>query len=236
MKDNEFPSDRPVPSEHDRRSPERNYDEPPVRRGRDVAPESSYTGPTTGSLAELRLRVEQLLTRREPPDVDAWSELGPQAPRLLVRLIDDPVIARSAAVRDRVIATLAQLGVVAAIPRLSEIMLDRSEPLVTRAQAVNAVGRIGDPGAIAALARATRDREPSVRRQVAHALGRLGDAEAVPHLQVLAHDSSTVVVEAANKSLRRYEELLGVSGLASSREPAKARATAPRKPSAERGR
>ena len=188
------------------------------------------------SPADLRLSVEQLLQRREAPDVEAWRALGPGVVPLLMRLEDEVAIGRSEALRDRVLATLGQLQAVAAVPRLAQILLDRRERLATRALAANAMGRIGDSSAAVHLAEAGRDKDETIRRQVALALGRLGHSEVIPHLQVLAKDRSPIVVEAAQASLRRYEEQLGTHRLVGPQKRRQPAAAKPRGPAPERKR
>jgi HEAT repeat protein len=232
-----IPSDRPFPSVPDSDAPAGTYDEPAVPRRADGVPTRRFSAGGTESLADLRLRVEQLLQRREPPGPEAWEALGPGVVPLLVRLVDEVVIGRREALRDRVLATLGQLGVVAAIPRLGQILLDRREPLATRALAANAMGRIGDESATALLAQAAKDKDETLRRQVALALGRIGHPDVVPHLQVLSTDRSPIVVEAAQASLRQTEERLGVPGRLAARRtrPAPA-ARGTRSPAPERKR
>ncbi|WP_431963746.1 HEAT repeat domain-containing protein [Nocardia sp. bgisy134] len=229
MDKRDFPSNRPVPSEPDDGSAEGVYDEPMPPRAADVAPEGNWTAGETDSPADLRLRVEHLLLRREPPDADAWAVLGPETAGLLVRMIDDPAIGRRPALRDRVIATLGQLGVISAIPRLGEIMVDRAEVAATRALAANATGRIGAREATATLARAAGDKDEMVRRQVALALGRIGDVEAVTHLLALSADSSAIVVEAAQDGLRRSAVDVDVLDRAEAVERPEPRSPAPEK-------
>src|SRR5215510_2174626 len=102
---------QPPPSVPDLDAPAGTHDEPPIERNPDVAPSGTWTSRTTTSLAELRLRVEELLQRRESPGAEAWEALGPAAPALLLQLVDDVAIGRNRALRDRVLATLGQLGV-----------------------------------------------------------------------------------------------------------------------------
>jgi hypothetical protein len=201
---------RLIPSVPDSEASAGVHDEPPIPVKADRMPTGTFTGGDAASLAELRLRVEALLERREPPDAAAWEALGPRAQTLLLQLADDAAIRRRGALRDRVLATLGQLGVRSGISRLGQILLDRSERPATRALAANALGRIGDASALAHLARAATDREDVVRRQVALAFGHLAHPDAVAHLQALAADRALVVAEAARRALRQCEEQLGV--------------------------
>ena len=77
------------------------------------------------------MKIESLLLRREPPDDEAWLALGPDAPAILVAMIDDASVCRRTALRQRVIATLGQLQVKSGISRLSEILAARAEDEIT---------------------------------------------------------------------------------------------------------
>ena len=70
-------------------------------------------------------------------------------------------------------------------------MLDHSDFRV-RTQAAFSLGRIDDPGAVAALIRVLEDRHPAVRAAAAVALGRIGDPSALPHLR--RHEDSSGAV------------------------------------------
>jgi HEAT repeat protein len=171
------------------------------------------------SLAQIRMNVEELLRRREAPSPEAWRELGPEAEDVLVQLVDDPAIARQEALRQRVIATLGQLGVAATTPRLGAILRDRSEPPLTRAYAASALGTMGDPQCISELARAVLDRDEIVRRRVAVALGRIHHTDAVPHLLRLAKDRSPEIAEIAMTELKAFEKELGTKFDVKARPP-----------------
>jgi HEAT repeat protein len=168
---------------------------------------------TTGegrTLAELRLRVEELLRRREAPATSTWEALDEAVRPLLVQMLDDESVARHEALRQRVIATLGQLQVRAAIPRLGEILASRTQPSITRAHAANALGRMGDPAVVLPLARAVDDGAEVVRRQVARALGEIARPEAVAHLQKLSADRSPAVADAAREALGLASQRLGL--------------------------
>jgi HEAT repeat protein len=162
-----------------------------------------------GTPARLRLRVEQLLRGREVPPTEAWAELGPEVPALLIRLLDDPAVARHEALRQRVIATLGQLDVAAAVPRLAEILRDRRETPLTRTFAASALSRMQGAGVVAALGQAITDRDEMVRGEVARALGRTQDPEAVPYLAALLNDPAGHVATTAAAQLRAFERRLG---------------------------
>jgi HEAT repeat protein len=228
-------SDRPFPSVPDTDAPSGAYDEPAIEKRPDVMPTRTFHHQDATSLADLRLRVEQLLQRREAADDEMWRALGPDVVPLLLHLVDDVTVIRNEALRDRVLATLGQLRAAAAVPRLAQVLLNPKERLSTRALAANAMGRIGDASATPFLAQAARDKDATIRRQVAIALGRVGRGEAVPHLRVLAADRSPIVVEAAEAALRQQQERLGVSGLAAAPRR-RAKAAAARPPAPERKR
>jgi HEAT repeat protein len=229
-------SDRPVPSVPDADAEPGVHDEPAIERQADAVPTREFRGDDSASLADLRLRVETLLRRREPPEADAWTSLGPAAITLLLRMIDESAFAGDEAARDRVLATLGQLRVSAAVSRLGQILLDRRERMATRALAANALGRIGDGAAIRDLAQAAKDRDDTIRRQVALAFGRIGTIDAIPHLQALSHDPAGIVVDGAQTALQQCEQQLGVSGIAAKGRHRKTVKATPRAPSSERRR
>jgi HEAT repeat protein len=198
------------PSVPDSESPPGKYDEEERPRAPDQAPPGKLQFRDPASLAELRLQVEELLQRREAPPPEAWDSLGDNARALLIQMLDDVAVSQKPALRQRVIATLGQLGVGRAVGPLGEILLSRSEDAITRAQAANALGRLQDPQAISPLARGVRDPEIVVRRQIALALGRVNHPDAIAHLEHLAADKSSVVAEAASRGLQSCEQALGI--------------------------
>lgn len=178
------------------------YDEPDTPPADDRLPAGDVTIVPASSRAVLRMRIEELLQRREPPSIDVWRALGPEAQDILVTLLDDATVAGHDALRQRVIATTAQLGAVEALPRLGQLLLDRSERALTRTFAANALGRIDPDAAIAVLGRAVGDEDATVRRQVARALGAARDPAAVSYLQQLAADPTPHVADVAAAQLR----------------------------------
>jgi hypothetical protein len=185
------------------------YDEPEISREPDRIPLGNFTLGQSGSAAELRLRVESFLRRKEAPNVEVWEELGDNARTMLLQLIDDVAITNNQGLRQRVIATLGQLGMKRAIPRLGEILLSPSEDPIVRAAAANALGRIPDTEVNSFLGRAVSDRDAVVRRQIALALGRVSGPRIIGHLKALANDSSPAVASVAIEQLRAYERELG---------------------------
>jgi len=197
------------PSVHDSDAEPPKYNERPVRVPKDIMPKSNVRLAKRGSKALIRVQVEVLLRRREPPNDDAWAQLGPSVHPMLVEMLDDIAIARQPAMRQRIIATLGQLKVKAAIPHLSEILAQKSEDEITRTFAASALGHMGDTTVIPILGRAAIDKSDVVRRQVAYALGRVASADAVPHLVILADDPAQHVREIASAGLQAYEKQLG---------------------------
>jgi HEAT repeat protein len=186
-----FRPGEPLPSVPDRRAPRGRYDESPIQSRPD---RMSARSVTTG----------------EGPATSTWEALDAAARPLLVQLLDDESVARHEALRQRVIATLGQLQVRAAIPRLGEILASRTQPRITRAHAANALGRMGDPAVVLPLARGVDDGEEVVRRQVARALGEIARPEAVAHLQKLSADRSPAVADAAREALGLASRRLGL--------------------------
>lgn len=217
------------PSAPDYRTEPGNQNEPDVDVRPDRAPESSFTlGRSPSSRAELRMRVEALLGRRESASAEAWSELGDEARALLVELLDDWSIRSNEALFHRTISAVGALRVKRAVPALSALLRDKSESNLTQAYAANALGRIGERSAVDALAESLPVKDDMVRRQVAMALGRIEDDAAIPHLLQLRGDSSVAVVEVADAAVQRWEQLTG------RQLGPKPRAARPRSPSSKR--
>lgn len=193
---------QPIPSVPDLGSEPAGYDEPEIPPAGDHLPPTDLQATPEDSLAALRLRMEQLLRRREPPSADAWHALGPGAADMLIRLLDDPAVAADEALRQRVIATVAQLSLAGSVRRLQQALLDRSETALTRTYAANALGRIDPDAAVAVLGEAATDDSPMVRRQVARALSAARDPRAAEHLERLLRDPVPPVTEAAAEGLR----------------------------------
>lgn len=209
--------DRFVP---DGEAPEPRHDEPDVPAPLDRMPPVDPRSLEGATRAHVRLRAERLLLRRETASPEAWSALGPEVRELLPRLLDDDAVVRHEAVRQKLIATLAQLGIAAAIPRLGEILSSGDESAATRAFAANALGRMADPQVVSLLAGAARDPDEMVRRQVARALGGAGHPDAVAHLLAMRDDASPEVARTAAEELLRYEPASGVK-LGGRRRPAR---------------
>ncbi len=163
------------------------------------------------SRAELRIRVEQLLTRREPPPNEDWESLGEEALALLVELLDDPTVKRHDALRHRVIATLGQLSVSAALPRLGALLTDSREKALTRTYSASALGRSGLPEAVPFLGSGIGDNDDMVRRQVALSLARSGMPSAIPYLTTMLDDGAEHVAEIASEKLRDLAKQLRIT-------------------------
>jgi HEAT repeat protein len=215
----------------DSEAPEFRHDETEDPRAGDRMPPPDRAALEGSTLAHLRLKAERLLQRREAAAPEAWAALGPGVRELLPRMLDDVAVQRHEAVRQKLIATLGQLELTAAIPRLGGILSDADEAPATRAFAANALGRIGDPQVVPVLGSAVRDKDEMVRRQVARALGAVEHAEAVVHLLALKDDASAEVARTAADELVRYEAASGMK-LGGRRRPTR-RTTRKRTPAAE---
>ncbi len=198
-----------LPSVPDSESEPTRYNEPDPRTASDHVPGKRFEPATRGSRAELRMRIEELLRRKESPSEDAWAELGEEARDVLVQLLDDEAIRSHDALRHRAIAVLGELGVQRSVPRLTRILADRGERPVTKAFAIGSLGRIGGATATDALAPLVGVQDDMLRRQVAIALSRIDRPEAIPHLLALDSDDSTAVSEVAADALRAWEDKLG---------------------------
>lgn len=190
------------------------HDEPELDTPTDQLPQVPSDPTPGGSPAELRLRIERLLQRRESASPEAWAELGEDARALLMELLQDWSIKANTAVHHRLIATLGNLQVKRSVAALGTILQDGEETDLTRAFAANALGRIGERAAVEALERSlqpTGTRRPAnemVRRQTAMALGRIDDDAVVPSLLQLREDPSPAVSDVAQAAVERWEQRL----------------------------
>ena len=191
-----------LPSVPDKDAAPGHYDEPPQPIANDVMPRGRTRPTRPTSRAELRLRVEELLRRKEAADEDAWKELGEDANEMLVALVHDDAIRTNPALRQRAIATLGLRRLPQGIGSLAQIVVDPDEDASTTAYAVNALGRIGTRAAAEAIVPLVGARDEMVRRQVAIALGRVRDDAVVPYLVALRNDDSPAVSEVAVEALR----------------------------------
>jgi hypothetical protein len=208
------PDDKDVPAElpsvPDHRAEPGDHNEPDVEVPRDRSPQTDFTlARTPTSAAELRMRIEGLLGRREAASPEAWAELGDDARAMLVDLLDDWSVRSNEALFHRTIAAVGNLRVKRAVVALSALLKDKSESNVTKAYAANALGRIGERTAVNALAECLGTKDEMVRRQVAMALGRIDDDAAIPHLLQLRGDSSSAVAEVASDAVQRWEQATG---------------------------
>jgi HEAT repeat protein len=203
--------DRPGsrPSVPDAQSPDPRYDEPEIEVPPDRMPTTDYEPGGDDSPAALRIRVENLLLRREGTSVESWAELGEPAQALLVEMLHDWSVRSQDTLFHRVIAVLGDLQVASSVPALGGLLQDDREAPVTRAYAAGSLGRIGDRAAVDALLPALPVEDDMVRRQVAMALGRIDDDAVLPHLLQLRADPSLPVSEVADSAVRRWEERLG---------------------------
>jgi HEAT repeat protein len=183
------------------------YNEPDIPTGVDRVPSDRFQ--LSDTRADLRLRIERLLQRKEAASEDAWADLGPDVRALLVEMLDDEAVRSREAVLHRLISVVGQLSVKRGIAPLSAILADGSARNVTRAYAANALGRIGESAAIEALVAAANVKDDMIRRQVAIALGRIDRDAVVPHLLELREDKSIAVAEVAAEAVGRWEEKLG---------------------------
>src|SRR6267378_1697967 len=171
---------KPLPAKYptipDYESGPTRYNEPELAIAADRMPGEKFQSGL--SKADLRLQIEAMLLRRDSLSAASWSQLGDDARAMLVDLLDDEAIRSREAIFHRLISVNAQLMVKRSVAPLAAILTDKSESSLTKAYAANALGRIGEPAALAALAASINTDDEMVRRQVAMALGRI-DREAV---------------------------------------------------------
>jgi putative membrane-bound dehydrogenase-like protein len=144
-----------------------------------------------------------------PADADpygqtlAWDRL---APAELARLLDDPRFV----VRDRAIDRMA-LQVPQALPALDEVL--RGPSVRARRNAVWALARTTGSEVNAALCRALRDPDQSVRLAAAHTVGLNRIPEALPPLLAMAADDGPAGRRAAATALGRLRRVEAVPAL-----------------------
>ena len=213
------------PSIPDSQSKPGRHDEPAQTGKPDSVPATRFQLTPGRSKADLRLRVEQLLLRRDAARVEDWAELGEPGRALLVEMLDDDAVRSHDALFHRAISVIGQLAVKRSIVPLAAILASDSESSLTKAYAATALGYIGDPVAVEALARTLSARDDMVRRQVAKALGRLDHPSVIPHLLKLQGDKAASVSEVAAEALQRWEkkldQRLGALRKASERKPSR---------------
>jgi len=197
------------PSVPDLKSEPGKYNEPAQPAKPNRMPMSRLGETAPDSRAALRLRIEQLLMRRDSVGRDQWADLGDEARDLVINLVDDEAIRSNDAIRHRVIAILGELAVKRGIAPLRAILSSGSETALTKAYAATALGHIGGTTAVQALAGAVTEKDDMVRRQVAKSLARLQSVETVPLLLKLREDRSIAVAEVATKALQDWETRLG---------------------------
>lgn len=195
------------PSVPDGESGPTRYNEPDRPTATDRVPADRFR--LSDTRADLRLRIERLLQRKEAIPEEAWADMGPDGRSLLVEMLDDEAVRRHEAMLHRVMSAVGHLSVTRGIAPLSSILADASARPVTRAYAANALGRIGDAAAIEGLITASKVKDEMIRRQVAIALGRIDHAAVVPHLLGLRQDKSVAVAEVVAEAVGRWEKKLG---------------------------
>jgi HEAT repeat protein len=149
-------------------------------------------------------QVDRLITRLERPSSEAQRRdvlrlLGaidsPRAREALARASTDP----SPALRAEALRALAKRPDASQGEAVRVALKDPDTSV--RTAAIDAVGALHLPDAVALLTRSLSDSEPAVRAQGARVLGRLGDRAAVPALSSALDDASTDVRVAAARAL-----------------------------------
>lgn len=108
-------------------------------------------------------------------------------------------------VREQAVRSLVEIGE----PAIEPLGIFLQDPYNRgRNMAARALGLIGDPRAIPALAEALKDQDEIIRSVAAWALGEIGDESAIPELLKVTRDSRQCVRNRASASLQRlgYEE------------------------------
>jgi HEAT repeat protein len=160
-------------------------------------------GPSPAWLPQLIQLLEQEAAPVRAVAARVVAAMGPAGrdavPSLLAALGEPDDVTRSA-----VALALAQVGpeARAAVPALLAVMAAQGE---ARFRAVEAVGRIRDPGAVPALCAALGDPNGDMRWQAARALGRIGPKarSCTPSLLGALEDANSDVRMAAVRALPR---------------------------------
>lgn len=100
-----------------------------------------------------------------------------------------------------IVAALGELGAPEAFTLLQDALQSDNELVVTAA--IGALGELGDGRAIPNLLNYTQHPDWQIRHRLAQALSRFSEPEAKAALEVLSHDSSPIVVEAAEHYLQQ---------------------------------
>src|SRR5688500_12242239 len=94
------------PSLPDRESGPTKSNEPDIPVREDRVPDVSLGPAVPYSRADLRLRIEQLLLRKDQIPADAWAELGDEARTVLIEMLDDEAVRSWDALYHRLIGAL----------------------------------------------------------------------------------------------------------------------------------
>ncbi len=223
------------PSVPDSESKPGNYNEPAPPAAADSIPSPHFNLLPTESKADLRIRIEQLLLRRDSIGADDWVALGDPGRAFLVELLDDQAMRSHEALFHRLIAVLGQLSVKRSVAPLAALLAASSETGLTKAYAATALGHIGGPSALEALAGALTAKDDMVRRQVAKALGNMDRVAVIPHLRKLQQDKSVAVSEVAAEALARWEKKLNQRVGATKKAPTRKASRKKVMPAVERG-
>lgn len=165
---------------------------PPPTRGRS---RETATAERRGNVIFLKRRGSTLSARDLGKPAPARKSLAEEQAFPL------PVLSLDPALRARAIADLPGTGHPQAYDLLSKVVRGDPDPLVRAAAAAALGGAAGAPSALAALATATRDRDPSVRWNACYALGKLGTKDAKVPLRRAENDVDGSVRLAARKAL-----------------------------------
>ncbi|MHA2504070.1 MAG: HEAT repeat domain-containing protein, partial [Candidatus Kariarchaeaceae archaeon] len=97
---------------------------------------------------------------------------------LLIQLRDEPDLQIRRYIPDK----LAKLGNWKSTEPLGNLIIDSLQPVVMRNEAVESLGKQGDPRAIPYLAQVLDDSEDDIRRTSVWSLGQIGTPETIPYI------------------------------------------------------
>lgn len=126
-------------------------------------------------------------------------------------------------VRWAAIEALSELGDRRAVPPLLEYLKRQEAYRWGKRLVANALGALGDPAAVDALAGLFADEDPFVRRTAAFALLRIGDARGIRKVAELTRGNADDTLGSVRRELALAEETAGRAMAARAAEPAAAR-------------
>ena len=157
-------------------------------------------------------RLANLVGKSGEPDVDLaimyslLNSVTDTAIHLFVSILQSNPHAN---MREMAAYCLGQAGSSLAVKPLTAVITNKSENILVRSKAAEALGMLSDPFAVNALIQIINDESPEIRFWAAYALGQIGDTRAIPALKSLIEDDAQVpdygtVGSEAKNALRHF--------------------------------